>query len=105
MRLVTISASRSAFADSSNPTTAAHAEVVESFPMVYAWPSLALRVVVFFSNTNIREGHFLLQDQFDANTQAAIDAGVFGAPSYCVGGEIFWGQDRLDFLERKLQCD
>jgi len=23
-------------------------------------------VVVFFSNTNIREGHFLLQDQFDA---------------------------------------
>ena len=46
-----------------------------------------------------------VQDQFDANTQAAIDAGVFGAPSYCVDGEIFWGQDRLDFLERKLQRD
>jgi carboxymethylenebutenolidase len=35
-------------------------------------------------------------------TQEAIDAGVFGAPSYVVDGEIFWGQDRLDFLERRL---
>ncbi len=39
---------------------------------------------------------------YEANTQAAIDAGVFGAPSYVVGREIFWGQDRLDFLERHL---
>lgn len=35
-------------------------------------------------------------------TRQAIDAGVFGAPSYVVDGEIFWGQDRLDFLARKL---
>ena len=46
-----------------------------------------------------------VQDQFDANTQAAIDAGVFGAPSYCLDGEVFWGQDRLDFVERKLNPD
>lgn len=44
----------------------------------------------------------LVQDHYDANTRAAIAAGVFGAPSYCVDGEIFWGQDRLDFVERKL---
>jgi carboxymethylenebutenolidase len=44
-----------------------------------------------------------VQRQFDANTEAAIAVGVFGAPSYCLDGEIFWGQDRLDFLERKLQ--
>ena len=37
-------------------------------------------------------------------TQRAIDAGVFGAPSYVLDGEIFWGQDRLDFLERALQA-
>ena len=43
-----------------------------------------------------------VQDQYEANTQAAIAAGVFGAPSYCLDGEVFWGQDRLDFLERKL---
>jgi 2-hydroxychromene-2-carboxylate isomerase len=46
-----------------------------------------------------------VQRQFDTNTEAGIAAGVFGAPSYCLDGEIFWGQDRLDFLERKLQCD
>jgi 2-hydroxychromene-2-carboxylate isomerase len=38
----------------------------------------------------------------DAHTQAAIEAGVFGAPSYVLDGELFWGQDRLDFLERRL---
>lgn len=42
-------------------------------------------------------------ERYDAYTAAAIDAGVFGAPSYVVQGEIFWGQDRLDFLQRKLQ--
>ena len=41
-------------------------------------------------------------ERYDDNTEEAIAAGVFGAPSYVVGGEIFWGQDRLDFLERKL---
>jgi 2-hydroxychromene-2-carboxylate isomerase len=39
---------------------------------------------------------------YAANTQRAIDAGVFGAPSYVIDGEIFWGQDRLGFVERKL---
>lgn len=39
---------------------------------------------------------------YQAHTDAAIAAGVFGAPSYVVDGEIFWGQDRLDFLERRL---
>ncbi|HET7867977.1 MAG TPA: 2-hydroxychromene-2-carboxylate isomerase [Burkholderiaceae bacterium] len=43
-----------------------------------------------------------VQECYEFNTQAAIDAGVFGAPSYVVDGEIFWGQDRLDFLERRL---
>jgi carboxymethylenebutenolidase len=37
-----------------------------------------------------------------ADTQAALERGVFGAPSYVVGDEIFWGQDRLDFLDRAL---
>ena len=41
--------------------------------------------------------------RFAADTQTAIAAGVFGAPSYVIDGEIFWGQDRLDFVERKLR--
>lgn len=40
--------------------------------------------------------------RYERDTQRAIDAGVFGAPSYVVDGEIFWGQDRLDFLQRRL---
>jgi carboxymethylenebutenolidase len=43
-----------------------------------------------------------VQERYEACTQAAIDAGVFGAPSYGVDGELFWGQDRLDFVERAL---
>ena len=40
--------------------------------------------------------------RYEANTQQAIDKSVFGAPTYVVDDEIFWGQDRLDFVERKL---
>lgn len=40
--------------------------------------------------------------EYAANTQEAIERGVFGAPSYVIDGEIFWGQDRLDFVERAL---
>lgn len=43
------------------------------------------------------------RERYEAYTQQAIDAGVFGAPSYVIDGEIFWGQDRLDFVERKLK--
>lgn len=39
---------------------------------------------------------------YDANTQEAIDRGVFGAPTYAIDDELFWGQDRLDFVERAL---
>jgi carboxymethylenebutenolidase len=40
---------------------------------------------------------------YESYTQEAIERQVFGAPSYVVNGEIFWGQDRLDFLERALK--
>jgi carboxymethylenebutenolidase len=43
-----------------------------------------------------------VQQHYEANSQAAIEVGVFGAPSYVVDGELFWGQDRLDFLQRRL---
>jgi len=43
-----------------------------------------------------------VSERYEANTEAAIAAGVFGAPSYVLDGELFWGQDRLDFLQRKL---
>ena len=45
-----------------------------------------------------------MQARYDEQTQAAIDASVFGAPSYVIDGELFWGQDRLDFVARKLRA-
>ncbi len=45
-----------------------------------------------------------VQERYDTATQQAIDMGVFGAPTYVVDGEMFWGQDRLDFVQRKLQA-
>jgi len=39
---------------------------------------------------------------YDADTDNAIELGVFGAPTYVIDGEMFWGQDRLDFVDRNL---
>ena len=40
--------------------------------------------------------------RYDALTQEAIDRQIFGAPTYIYRNEPFWGQDRLDFLDRAL---
>jgi 2-hydroxychromene-2-carboxylate isomerase len=40
--------------------------------------------------------------RYEALTREAIDRKVFGAPFYIYKDEPFWGQDRLDFLERAL---
>jgi 2-hydroxychromene-2-carboxylate isomerase len=37
------------------------------------------------------------------NTEEAIGKNVFGAPTYIFNNELFWGQDRLEFLERALK--
>ena len=39
---------------------------------------------------------------WDGYTEEAIARGVFGAPTYVIDGELYWGQDRLDFVERAL---
>jgi 2-hydroxychromene-2-carboxylate isomerase len=39
---------------------------------------------------------------YERLTQEAIERDVFGAPTYVYNGELFWGQDRLDLLERAL---
>ena len=41
---------------------------------------------------------------YDTYTDEAIERQVFGAPTYIYDGEPFWGQDRLDFVERALQA-
>ncbi|MBX2831626.1 MAG: 2-hydroxychromene-2-carboxylate isomerase [Rhodospirillales bacterium] len=39
---------------------------------------------------------------YDANCQSARDQNIFGVPTYFIGNEMFWGQDRLDFVDRAL---
>jgi 2-hydroxychromene-2-carboxylate isomerase len=43
------------------------------------------------------------RDALAALTETAIARGVFGAPTFFVGNEMFWGKDRLDFVERWLR--
>lgn len=47
-------------------------------------------------------GTAAVQSEYEAHTDAAIAANVFGAPWFVVDGEGFWGQDRLEFVERAL---
>ena len=39
---------------------------------------------------------------YQDNTEEAVSKNIFGSPTYICNNELFWGQDRLDFLERTL---
>ena len=43
-----------------------------------------------------------MEAAYKATTQEAIDRSVFGYPTWIVDGELFWGQDRLELLQRAL---
>jgi len=43
-----------------------------------------------------------VKDRLKAVTQEAVARGVFGAPTMFVGSDMFWGQDRLDFVREAL---
>jgi len=44
-----------------------------------------------------------VKDRLRQNTDRAVERGVFGAPTFFVGNEIFWGNDRFDFVEETLR--
>ena len=50
------------------------------------------------------KGLFVGAETYGRNLEQAVEAGVFGSPFYVVreSGQKFWGQDRLDFLDRHL---
>ncbi len=43
-----------------------------------------------------------VKEQLRLNTEEAVRRGVFGAPTFFVGEEMFWGNDRLTFVEEAL---
>jgi 2-hydroxychromene-2-carboxylate isomerase len=44
-----------------------------------------------------------IKDRLAANTQAAVDRGVFGVPTFFVDNEMFWGKERLGQVEEALR--
>lgn len=44
-----------------------------------------------------------VRDALRDHTEDALARGVFGVPSFIVAGELFWGNDRLDFVEAALR--
>ena len=40
---------------------------------------------------------------YEANTEEAIERSVFGSPTYFIDGDMFYGQDRLEMVERALR--
>jgi 2-hydroxychromene-2-carboxylate isomerase len=44
-----------------------------------------------------------VKDRLRAQTDEAVRRGAFGAPSFFVGDELFWGDDRLPFVEEALR--
>jgi 2-hydroxychromene-2-carboxylate isomerase len=45
-----------------------------------------------------------VKERLKSQTQEAVARGVFGAPTFFVGGEMYWGQDRLDFVKEALEA-
>jgi 2-hydroxychromene-2-carboxylate isomerase len=66
--------------------------------------------LITIAKENGLDGAFLLAEAetdavksiYDSYTAEAIEKDVFGAPAYVFKDELYWGQDRLDFLERAL---
>ena len=49
-----------------------------------------------------RAGDPAIKKKLKANTDGAVARGVFGAPTFFVGDEMYFGQDRLDYIEDAL---
>jgi 2-hydroxychromene-2-carboxylate isomerase len=77
------------------------------FPKNLADPAVleATLVEAGFDAAHFRErvGSPEVKEKLKRNTAEAIDAGVFGCPTIVVGGTLFFGQDRLDFVSEALR--
>ena len=56
----------------------------------------AKKIILFAKSTECKK----IMDEY---TELGIKKNVFGAPTFIIEDEIFWGQDRLDFVERHLE--
>ena len=66
-------------------------------------PSIVERLVNQLGVPVERLGDARVKDELRNNTERAVQSGVFGVPSLCVGDEVFWGSDAVDFAAAYLQ--
>jgi 2-hydroxychromene-2-carboxylate isomerase len=45
-----------------------------------------------------------VKEHLKSLTATAVERGVFGAPTFFVGGQMYWGQDRLDFVKQAMEA-
>tara|TARA_B100000579_G_C22571650_1_gene729193 strand:+ start:106 stop:705 length:600 start_codon:yes stop_codon:yes gene_type:complete len=58
----------------------------------------------FESNSIIADAYSEeIQDEYKKNTKEALSRNVWGSPTFIFNNELFWGQDRIEFLERAIQ--
>jgi 2-hydroxychromene-2-carboxylate isomerase len=60
------------------------------------WSELCLKIGIADADTRINDPK--VKDELKRNGERAVAAGVFGVPSFIVGGELFWGADATDMM-------
>lgn len=62
-----------------------------------------MRIAQEFQLTDIKSDLFCTEVK-DANTKSLIEKGGFGVPTFIIGEQVFWGQDRIDFVIEALSA-
>ena len=65
------------------------------------WKALGAKLGVADADAAVEKP--AVKDALRANTEAAIAEGVFGVPSFVIGGEVFWGVDATEFVLQYLE--
>jgi 2-hydroxychromene-2-carboxylate isomerase len=60
------------------------------------WGDLCQRIGIVDPDTRINEPN--VKDELKRNGERAVATGVFGVPSFVIGGELFWGADATDMM-------
>ena len=60
------------------------------------WSDLCRRIGIADPDTRISEPK--VKEELKSNSERALAAGVFGVPSFIIGGELFWGTDATDMM-------
>jgi 2-hydroxychromene-2-carboxylate isomerase len=75
------------------------ADISDAQVMQTALSAAGLDGALFVARTEDQE----VKDALRRNTELALARGVFGVPTFFVGERSFWGNDRMEFVERELK--